>query len=221
MSDPSNSERKGFRLTKIYTRGGDAGSTALVGGRRVPKNHPRLNAYGTVDELQVFMGAAYDALRATRAAHPALQLPVLAALEAHLVYLQNLLFTVSGDLATRLEDRWPGMPLPTAEDVAYMERLIDALNRDLPPLKDFILPGGHPAPTALHVCRVVCRRAEREVETLAAQEPLGEFVRPALNRLSDAFFIMARRVAWELKRADLIGEELIWKRDLAPPPLPE
>ena len=133
-----------FRLTRIYTRTGDEGMSQLVGGQRVPKNHPRLNAYGTVDELQVSIGAARDALTLAFASLKAPALDRLRQIEAHLIYLQNMLFTVSGDLATRLPDRWLAMPLPSESDVQYMEGLIDALNQDLPPLKDFILPGGHP-----------------------------------------------------------------------------
>jgi cob(I)alamin adenosyltransferase len=205
------------RLTRIYTRTGDKGTTQLVGGRRVPKNHPRLNAYGTVDELQVMMGAARDALAQTAAAHPDRDLNFLARLAQHLLYLQNRLFSISADLATPPEDRWPGMPLAGADDVQYLETLIDTLNRDLPPLKDFILPGGDPAVTALHVCRVVCRRAEREVETLAASEPIGEWVRPTLNRLSDAFFVLARRVRQELERAGVAHDEQVWRKDLPVP----
>jgi len=210
-----------YRITRVYTRAGDEGMTQLVGGRRVPKNHPRLAAYGAVDEIQVAIGAARDALRAAVLAHPGVAPPLLAALEPHLIYLQNLLFTLCADLATRLEDRWPEMPLPTPADVKYMETLIDALNAGLAPLKDFMLPGGHPAATACHVCRVVCRRAERELETLAAAEPIGELTRPILNRLSDLFYVLARRVAHDLERAGLASPERIWRRDLPRPPLPK
>ena len=209
-----------YRITRVYTRGGDKGMSSLMGGRRVPKNHPRLNAYGTVDELQVALGAAHDALVQAAASLQEPQQAVFVFIESHLIYLQNMLFTISGDLATPLEDRRPEMPLPSAVHVEYMERLIDRLNRELPPLKDFVLPGGHPAVTALHLCRVICRRAEREIETLAAIEPIGEWVRPVMNRLSDVFFVLARRVAQELNQAGIRVGEIIWRRDLPPPPLP-
>lgn len=220
MAEQPKRKSERLRITRVYTRTGDAGTTRLVGGHQVAKNHPRLNAYGTVDELQVAMGAARDALAQTLAANQDKPLALLKQLGAHLIYLQNLLFTISGDLATRLEDRWPEMPLPSPADVQYMEGLIDLLNDPLPPLKDFILPGGHPAPTAFHVCRVVCRRAEREVETLAVIEPIGEWVRPVLNRLSDLFFVLARRISHELVQTGIVSNELIWRRDLTPPSLP-
>jgi len=239
----------GYRITKVYTRQGDGGTTRLVGGHVVPKSHPRLAAYGTVDELQVAVGAAIDAVAplAVPAADQRVQngdrhgrpsgsgidgpkdgptepvpvLPLAASLRAHLLYLQNRLFTLGGELATRLEDRWEGMPQVAAADVAAMERLIDALNDPLPPLKDFVLPGGHPAVTALHQARVVCRRAEREVETLAQSEALGPQVRPFLNRLSDLLFVMARALAQGLRRQGLAGEEAIWRREMPYPPLPK
>jgi len=204
-----------FRITKVYTRTGDAGTTRLVGGQVIPKDHPRLAAYGTVDELQVVMGAAVDALGALRAHTLANNLL------DHMLYLQNRLFTLGGDLATRIEDRWANMPLVGAADVDYMEDLIDALNGPLPPLKDFILPGGHPAVTSLHLCRVVCRRAEREVEALAAIEPVGESVRPFLNRLSDLFFVMARALAHKLRTEGLTPEETIWRRETPTPKMPQ
>lgn len=208
------------RITKVYTRTGDLGRTRLVGGQEVPKNHPRLGAYGTVDELQAAIGAAGETLAETFERRPALAATMSGRIGEHLAYIQNMLFTVNGDLATRIEDRWDGMPLPTPADVRYIEELIDRLNADLPPLRDFVLPGGAPAVTAMHVCRVVCRRAEREVETLAAAEPIGEGTRPVLNRLSDLFFVLARRVAADLKAAGAAPEERIWQRDLNPPPLP-
>lgn len=220
MDEQSADRPDQYRITRVYTRGGDRGTSELVGGQRVPKNHPRFNAYGTVDELQVAVGAARDALHLTLFAHPDRSLDLLRQAGPQLIYVQQLLFTLSGDLATRVEDRWADMPLPTAEQIDYMENLIDALNESLPPLKDFILPGGHPAATAVHACRVICRRAEREVETLAAVEPVGDLVRPMLNRLSDLFFVLARRIAHELNLAGLAPEEIIWRRDATPPPLP-
>jgi cob(I)alamin adenosyltransferase len=216
---PPKQPRK-LRITRVYTRTGDKGTCLLVGGQRVPKNHPRLQACGAVDELQVAMGAARDALSQTLAADPDRPLALLGPINDLLIYLQNMLFTLNSDLATRLEDRWPEMPLLGAADVEYMEKLIDALNAPLPPLADFVLPGGHPLPTAFHVCRVICRRAEREVETLAAAEPIGEWSRPVLNRFSDLFFVLARRAHHELVQAGLTPAESIWRRDLPPPPLP-
>lgn len=219
MSDETGkpNDNENYRLTRIYTRTGDKGFTRLASGREVPKNHPRLNAYGTLDELQVAIGAARDALAQAQAANPALDLSRLAAIAHHLTYFQQMLFTLCADLATPIEDRHPQSPVASEEHVRHLERLIDHYNEDLPPLKDFILPGGHPAGTSLHVCRVVCRRAEREIETLANAEPIGEWVIPLTNRFSDAFFVLARRVMFELQRAGVALDEQIWTRD-APPP---
>lgn len=209
------------RISRVYTRAGDAGSTRLVGGQLVPKDDPRLEAYGTVDELQVAMGQARDGLATAAAAAGEGGAAALGLLGEHLRYLENRLFTLSGDLATRMEDRWPDMDLPSAADVDYMERLMDALNAPLEPLADFVLPGGHPLVTSLHQCRVICRRAERRIETLARMEPIGEQVRPFINRLADVFFVMARWADHELRRLGLKDEERIWRRDETPPRLPE
>lgn len=209
-----------MRITSVYTKFGDAGSTQLVGGRVVPKSDQRLNAYGTSDELQIAIAAARDQLSALTANLGAAAPPLPCQLELHLIWLQNRLFTLNGELATRQEDRWPEMPLVGLDDVRYMEELIDALNAPMPPLKDFVIAGGHPAVTALHQCRVVCRRAERETQTLAQLEPIPDAAIPFLNRLSDLFFVMARRTHFELHRAGLAPAESTWVHDLPKPPLP-
>lgn len=219
MSEKPESSGQFYRITRVYTRTGDSGLTRLATGLQVPKNHPRLNAYGTVDELQVAIGAARDAMAAVTAGQSDTGLAALGSIGPHLVYFQHLLFTLSGDLATPVEDRRPQMPLLSAVDVQYLENLIDFFNKDLPPLTDFLLPGGHPVATALHVCRVVCRRAEREVETLASGVAIGDWVRPVLNRMSDAFFVLARYVMHELKRAGIAQDEQVWRKNLSPPPL--
>src|SRR4051794_648647 len=113
------------------------------------------------------------------------------------------------------------MPLISAADVEYLEALTEACNKPLAPLKDFIIPGGHPAATALHLCRVIARRAERNLEALAEREQIGEFTRPFINRLSDVFFVLARRVAHELRQLDIPTREIIWTRKLDVPALPE
>jgi cob(I)alamin adenosyltransferase len=208
--------RQGPRITRVTTRVGDGGQTQLVGDRWVSKSDPRLEACGAVDELQVAIGAARDALQTVGGASR----ERLGRIGEHVVYIQNLLFTLGGDLATPLDHRHPQMPLVRPEDVVYLERLIDACNRALPPLADFVLPGGHPAVTALHACRVVCRRAERAIERLAATEPIGETVRPFVNRLSDAFFVLARWVGATLHAAEMAEGEKLWRRDLEPPPMP-
>lgn len=209
-----------MRITSVYTKFGDAGSTQLVGGRVVSKSDQRLSAYGTGDELQVAIAAARDHLNTLTENLAAAAPPLLRQLELLLIWLQNRMFTFNSELATRQEDRWLGMPLVGLDDVSYMEELIDALNAPMPPLKEFVIAGGHPASTALHQCRVVCRRAERETEKLAQQEPIPEAAIPFLNRLSDLFFVMARRTHFELHRAGLAPAESTWIHDLPKPPLP-
>ncbi len=207
------------RISQVYTRIGDKGSTQLVGGRTVRKDDPRLRAYGACDELQVALGAARDALAALTTRNEVT--PAILLIARHLGWLQNRLFTLDGELATRVEDRWADMPTVGPEDVQFMEQLIDGFNRIMPPLKDFVLVGGHPAVTALHQCRVVCRRAEREIAALAVGEAIPEPVIPFVNRLSDLLFVLARRTQHELAGLGLAPAELIWDRNYERPPLPE
>jgi cob(I)alamin adenosyltransferase len=166
---------------KIYTRTGDDGTTGLFGGQRVSKAALRVHAYGTVDELNSVLGLA-----AATSPDPALG--------AILADLQAELFVLGSDLATPLTDQ-PDKPyvmrLPAAAD-QRLEGLIDACDQRLPPLKNFILPGGHPCAAYLHLARTVCRRAERLAVELAEVEPLSEGVITYLNRLSDLLFTLAR-----------------------------
>jgi len=183
-----------------------------VGGQRVAKDHPRIEAYGTVDELSSALGTARVELademnRFGEAADGA-------KLAAHLKFIQNQLFTLGGDLATRLEDRHPMMPVLTQAEIDYLERLCDALNADLAPLTDFILPGGSRTAAALHVARTVCRRGERVLLDLARTEDIGEPPLVYLNRLSDALFVLAR---WANARMGI--DEFTWARDFAEPDL--
>jgi len=168
------------RLTSIYTRKGDDGETSLGGGQRVPKDAPRVAAYGTVDELNSAIGVAL-----AHGLSPRLMevLPVI----------QNELFHLGSDLAFREEDK-QAYQLPQIEErhVEKLEQLIDELNEVVGPLQNFILPGGSSGAAQLHVARTICRRAERDVLTLAREEPIGPLVMPYLNRLSDALFVMAR-----------------------------
>ena len=179
------------RLTKIYTRTGDGGRTRLVGGQQVDKTDGRIEAYGTVDELN----AVFGGIRAELAAEPRIPADAAARLDRFLLKTQQTLFNLGSDLATRLEDRWEGQPLVQASDVTDLERLIDAENSSLEDLKSFVLPGGSRLNAALHLGRTVCRRAERRVLSLAAQEPIGDQVVPYLNRLSDALFVLSRRAS--------------------------
>ncbi len=168
------------KLTKIYTRKGDEGKTSLGGGQRVEKNHKRVRAFGTVDELNAQIGAAL----AAGLAEP---------LADELTTIQNELFNLGADLSFLEEDKEKfRLPQIEARHIEKLERLIDEYNETTGPLENFILPGGTPAAAALHIARTVCRRAERDVLALARDESIGEFVLPYINRLSDALFMMAR-----------------------------
>jgi cob(I)alamin adenosyltransferase len=168
------------RLTKIYTKMGDAGTTALGGGQRVAKDSLRVEAYGTVDELNSQIGVALAAGLCPRLAEV---LPTI----------QNELFDLGSDLCFVEEDKAKyQLPEIAAHNVQRLETLIDELLAVVGPLKNFILPGGSPAAAQLHVARTVCRRAERVVTALAREEAIGVQVLPYLNRLSDALFVMAR-----------------------------
>ncbi len=202
-----------MRITRVYTRSGDDGTTGLVGGQRVPKDDPRIQAYGTTDELTSILGWAREEIRAESAAFADSQ--DATRLDQLLEFFGNKLFTLGGDLATRLEDRHPAMPVIREDDIAYLEKVCDTFNDSLPPLTDFVLPGGSRTAAALHVARTVARRAEREVASLQRREDLGALPARYLNRLSDALFVLARWANARLRR-----EEVIWRRDLPEPPLP-
>jgi cob(I)alamin adenosyltransferase len=177
-----------MRITKVYTRTGDRGETSLVGGRRVRKDSARVDAYGDVDELNSLLGV----VRAHMGDSPANRL---------LAEIQNELFTVGADLASPLEIKAPRIE---PDHIARLERAIEEWNRALPPLREFVLPGGAVPGALLHLARAVARRAERRVVRLAAEEPINEHVLVYLNRLSDLLFVLARAVNRE---AHAIEEE--------------
>ena len=168
------------RITKVYTRTGDAGDTALGSGARVPKHDARIVAFGAVDELNAHVGLA---LNATPCAE----------LVAPLRRIQNELFHLGADLCIPEPDKLssPGPRIEPRHTLA-LEQLMDQLSDSLVPLTNFVLPGGTPAASQLHVARTVCRRAERETVVLAAREPLNPEAVRYLNRLSDALFVMSR-----------------------------
>ncbi|MEX1019303.1 MAG: cob(I)yrinic acid a,c-diamide adenosyltransferase [Litorilinea sp.] len=168
------------RLTKIYTKKGDGGTTALGGGQRVPKDALRVQVYGTVDELNSQIGVALAG-------------GLVDSLDELLRSIQNELFDVGSDLCFLEEDK-SKYPLPQIEarHVTRLEKVIDDLTQVVGPLENFILPGGTLGAAQLHVARTVCRRAEREAATLARTEGIGAWVLAYLNRLSDALFVMAR-----------------------------
>ena len=178
---------------KIYTKTGDKGTTALFGGTRLPKHHIRIESYGTVDELNAFIGLVRDSISN-------------AALKAELKSIQSTLFTIGAHLAAdpTKENLW--LPEIHPAVVELLENGIDRMEENLEPLKNFILPGGHPIVSYCHVVRCICRRAERNVVALGEQETIAPILSQYLNRLSDYFFVLARFVGKELG-----AEEIIWQ----------
>ncbi len=174
-------------INRVYTRRGDRGETSLAGGQRVAKDSLRIEAYGTVDELNAFVGIA----RAT-AAELAANEARLAPLAAILLRVQHELFNLGSILATLPEDVHPRQPRITDADVARLEAEIDRMNADLPQLRSFVLPGGSRLDADLHICRTVCRRAERAVIALSRTEAVPPESLRYLNRLSDALFVWSR-----------------------------
>ena len=185
---------------KVYTKTGDTGLTSLIGGTRVFKSSHRIDAYGTVDELNSWIGLVRDQ-------------DVNAARRGLLKEVQDRLFTLGATLATdpaaALRKALPAM---IAADVTLLEDAIDAMDVTLPPLREFVLPGGHPAVSYCHLARTVCRRAERLVIALHADAPVEELIITYLNRLSDYLFVLSRAMAQELG-----AEQVVWKPRLAPP----
>lgn len=184
-----------MRITKVYTRGGDKGETSLVGGARIPKDNPRIEAYGTVDELNSILGLV-------RAFDPPSRIDEIGA------KIQNDLFNVGTDLATPAGKRWEGMYRVGDVDVQRLEAWIDELNADLEPLREFILPGGGACGAFLHQARTVCRRAERRVMTLMGSvDDVDDGSLRYLNRLSDFLFVAAR---WSAREQG--APETFWKQ---------
>ena len=179
----------GNRLSKIYTRTGDDGSTGLGDGARVGKDSARVGAYGAVDELNSALGVV-------------LACDVSDAVRDVLTRVQHELFNLGGELCI------PGMALVHATDVERLERELDGFNEDLPALKDFILPGGGMAAAQCHLARTICRRAEREVVALSRVEAVRAEAMHYLNRLSDLLFVIARVLA----RASAHGE-VLWQHE--------
>lgn len=187
-----------IHITRVYTRGGDAGKTSLVGGVRVDKDCRKLESYGTVDELLCLAGTARTLLASLPARKKAPRKPPVppAALADGLRRVQNRLFDAGSILATPAGQSYPGMPSLAEDDILALEKEMDAMQAVLPALDSFVLPGGAPANAALHQCRAVCRRAEREAWRLSREEPVPPLLLKFLNRLSDWFFVMARYAAW-------------------------
>jgi cob(I)alamin adenosyltransferase len=176
-------------LNRIYTKRGDAGQTSLVGGQRLPKDNLRIECYGTVDELNAFLGVAR-----TTAAELSGQFPGMAGFAGILRRIQHELFNLGSVLATLPADVHPKQPKVTAADAAQLEKELDQANEELPALRSFVLPGGSRLDAELHVCRTVCRRAERILVSLGREEEVPADAVMYLNRLSDALFVWGRWV---------------------------
>ncbi len=178
---------------KIYTKTGDKGTTALIGGTRVPKYHPRIEVYGTVDELNAFVGLLRDQN-----------------IDQHskkmLIEIEDRLFTLESLVAYDPETKITNLPVLTDADVELLEKEMDVMNESLPPLTSFILPGGHPVVSYAHICRTITRRAERLLIKLSHEQKVEEINIRYLNRLSDYFFVLGRKLA-----KDFNADEIVWK----------
>ena len=194
MDDPKFDEPR-IALNRIYTKGGDQGQTSLVGGQRVAKDTLRIECYGTVDELNAFVGMA--CISAGEAVPPLV--PILRR-------VQHELFNLGAILATPAEKVHPRQARITEIEIQQLEKEIDAMNEDLPALRSFVLPGGSRISTELHACRTICRRAERIAVRLAREENVPAEAIQYLNRLSDALFVWSRWANHFLKVAEALWE---------------
>ena len=184
---------------KVYTKTGDKGTTLLIGGTRVEKHHIKIEAYGTVDELNAYIGYLKDKIAIDYT--------------DELNFIQNKLFTLASFLALdkskeKLANGKPRLSIPkiTEEDTAFLERQIDKMEKKLPPMTSFILPGGHEQVSICHICRTICRRAERKTTQLNETETQDEMLIKFLNRLSDYLFVLARKLS-----VDLQAKEIVWQ----------
>ncbi len=178
---------------KIYTKTGDRGETSLFGGERVPKYHYRIEAYGTVDELNSTIGLIRDQA-------------IDEATFTILLEVQDRLFTLGSNLATDPSNKKVKTPQLNKSDIELLEKEIDKMNETLPEMRSFVLPGGHPTVSYCHIARCVCRRAERLVVFLSEKEPINEDIIIYLNRLSDYLFVLSRKFTQDFK-----AKEIPWK----------
>lgn len=204
MSERAYNEPK-LGLNRIYTRSGDRGETSLANGRRVPKDSARIKAYGTVDELSAAIGLARVSV-----AELALTCPALDGLGTMLLRVQHELFNLGSILATDPGAVHPKQPRIGEADITQLEREIDEANEDLAPLRSFVLPGGCRINAELHLCRTICRRAERVVIALSRTEEVPAEIIRYLNRLSDVLFVWGR---WASLR--LGADEVLWEPNRA------
>lgn len=184
-----------IKKSGIYTKTGDKGQTSLVGGMRVAKSHVRLDAYGTIDELNSFVGSLRCVITEENDTE-------------FLSFIQHKLFTVGSYLATETEAISPkAASIITEENITAIEYQMDQIDSKLPKIRQFILPGGNEAAARAHICRSVCRRAERCMHRVKAEYPVEDRIMIFVNRLSDYFFLLAR------KEANKNAEEIFWKQD--------
>jgi len=176
---------------KIYTKAGDTGKTTLLGGKQVLKCHVRIDGYGTIDELNSFVGLLRDQEMAPHYKHILFQ-------------IQNHLFIAESLVAAEKGSEQMQLPALTESDVSMLESEIDCMNETLLPLSNFILPGGHQVVSLSHVCRTVCRRAERILVQLAQENTVDETIIRYFNRLSDYFFVLARKLGHDLGIPDQV-----------------
>lgn len=181
---------------KIYTKTGDSGSTSLIGGKRVPKYHERIEVYGSLDELISFIGLLRDSLESEK-------------YQEILIKIQDRLMVCSSLLASDCVECTEDLPKIYDKDIELLEKEIDKMEASLEPLMSFILPGGHQAVSVCHIARTICRRIERQVVKLSEQVILDELIVKYLNRLSDYLFVLARRIS-----KDFNAKEIPWKPEL-------
>lgn len=180
-------------LMKIYTKKGDTGTTGLIGGTRLPKHHVRIESYGTVDELNSYLGLLRDVVAQDDKS-------------AVIIEIQDRLFTIGSHLAADPEKSRMTLPEIFETDITFLENHIDVMDATLPPMKFFVLPGGHVSVSHCHIARCICRRAERLVSQLAENESVNPLIGAYMNRLSDYLFVLSRKLAHELQ-----VEETPWK----------
>lgn len=188
---------------KIYTKTGDKGQTSLVGGLRVSKTHPRLEGYGTIDELNSHLGVCLALIHQSKTAKL-----TKSPLSKILNKVQHRLFNIGSLLACEDNNILVGLPTVNSQDVQWLEQNIDMFTQDLPPLRQFVLPGGSLISAQLHVARTITRRAERHIVSLTEDPPTNPSIVEYINRLSDFLFVAARWSNWAEDVADIT-----WKRD--------
>ncbi len=180
-------------MSKIYTKTGDKGTTSLIGGTRLPKDHIKIEAYGSVDELNAWIGVLADA-------------PENKERNAFLKEIQDRLFTIGAELASEPEQNKKKLPELFETDIEVLEKEMDVYNEKVPTLRAFVLPGGHPLVSFAHVARTVCRRSERQVIRLSHEEDVNPLIIKYLNRLSDYLFVLSRKITEEQN-----APEIAWK----------